>query len=287
MDKNAPISQLPPPADTIVSVFYHTVSPLFGQSLTGIYCTGSIPLQDFYPNKSDIDLVVCLSILIKTKTKQKLSVIHKSIGHKFPNPALSVVYLSTDQNGTSESIIWRKGKFQKEKNIVNPLFLFELHTTGLTLFGKKIKDLNIQVTSKQVDEYLLQNINTYWASWLVDTPFDIRKQLKLFLFPRFTEWILLGMARQLYTLETGEITSKSQAGYYCMSRLPCDFEKILTTALATRHSKNKLPLFGSYTPSISLYRIKQTIKCGRYILDQFNNRYKEKYHTPGGMKLYK
>ena len=171
-------------------------------------------------------------------------------------------------------------------NIVNPFFLFELKTTGLTLFGKHVNDLNIQVTPKEVDDYLFQNINSYWASWIVDAPVDIRNRMKIFFSPRFTEWVILGMARQLYTLETGEITSKSQAGHYCLSRLPCDFEKIITAALTARHSKNSLPLVRSYLPSPSISRIKQTMKCGRYILEQFNTRYREKYHQKGGMKLY-
>lgn len=286
MDKNIAISILPSPANAIVTEFFNRLLSCFGKSIEGIYCTGSIPLQDFYPDKSDIDLVVSLDKIPDPDLKKQLLQIHKSIQRKYSKPALSVIYLARETSGGKwESISWRDGNFLDEIHTVNPLFLFELHTTGLTLYGIPVKDLNLQVTTYEVDQYLLQNINSYWASWVVDAP--VGKQMKLLFFPRLTEWVVLGMIRQLYTLETGKITSKSQAGYYGLSRLPCDFEKIINVALLARKSNKSLPVIRSYIPLMSFARIQQTRKCGQYILDQFNNRYREKYHAPGGIKLHK
>jgi len=51
---------LPQPADRIVTEFVRQVCSINPEFIDGIYLTGSISLNDFYPNKSDIDfLVLC------------------------------------------------------------------------------------------------------------------------------------------------------------------------------------------------------------------------------------
>jgi hypothetical protein len=79
----------------------------------------------------------------------------------------------------------------------------------------------------------------------------------------------LGVARQLYTLETGEIISKLNAAKYCLSKVPGDLKEILLSAIETRKI-NKTEL----KPSIT--RAKKTIDCMKFIVHEFNRIYQLK-----------
>ncbi|MDQ3015660.1 MAG: DUF4111 domain-containing protein, partial [Bacteroidota bacterium] len=145
-------------------------------------------------------------------------------------------------------------------------------------YGPSAVNLPYNVSVAKVDHYLFRNINSYWSSWIQRDKTEFMKTWKLLLIPGIAEWVVLGMARQLYTLETGEITSKSRAGYYCISQLPCDFLPIFNEVLENRKAKKSFPVLKSYSVSFSISRAKKVIKVCSYILDQFNTRYDEKYN---------
>ena len=53
-----PTHTLPPPADKIIARFIDEICSIQPGFIEGIYLTGSLPLNDFYSNKSDIDFLV-------------------------------------------------------------------------------------------------------------------------------------------------------------------------------------------------------------------------------------
>ena len=95
-------------------------------------------------------------------------------------------------------------------------------------------------------------------------------------FPRLTEWVILGVARQYYTLKTGLITSKTKAGQYVLQHLPKEYHEILREAVQIRNDNNRkmLTFKKSYSVNPSLKRYRKTIACARYIINQFNEDYK-------------
>jgi hypothetical protein len=93
-------------------------------------------------------------------------------------------------------------------------------------------------------------------------------RVKLCLFPWLTEWGILGVARQLYTLHTGLVASKVKAGFYINRTLSAEYNHITEIAINIR-KKNK----SIYYVQPSFYRAKMTIKCMRYIISVFNSYY--------------
>jgi len=92
---------LPVPADKIVADFLEKISSIEPTFVEGLYLTGSLPMNDFYCNKSDIDfLVLCKRLPDKKDTKQ-LRNIHKIITKRFSKPDLSGTYLAIDSIQTN------------------------------------------------------------------------------------------------------------------------------------------------------------------------------------------
>src|SRR5688500_14076758 len=115
--------------------------------------------------------------------------------------------------------------------------LHELRTTAVTLLGTPAHQLPVTIELKDVNAFLRDNINTYWKTWLAKHSSLFGRQLLLAFFPRLTEWTVLGLARQLYTLRTGKIASKTYAGYYCLEQLPDNYHRIIRDAIKIRNDK--------------------------------------------------
>ena len=89
---------------------------------------------------------------------------------------------------------------------------------------------------------------------------------------------MLGVARQLYTLQTGKIASKTEAGIFCLQQLPERFHPILKEAIKIRKDNRVYPFVKSYAIKPSLSRLTQTIDCVNYIISAFNKSYNENHN---------
>src|SRR5689334_17309353 len=82
---------LPQPADRIVTEFVHQVC-----SINGIYLTGSISLNDFYSNKSDIDFLVLCKKFPDKNIAEQIKNVHRSIWRRHRKPDLSGCYVASE-----------------------------------------------------------------------------------------------------------------------------------------------------------------------------------------------
>lgn len=144
--------------------------------------------------------------------------------------------------------------------------LFELKFFSYCAYGQPVEELSINVQFEDVIKELHNNINSYWATWVQKHVAFGFNRLLLILFPRLTEWGVLGVARQLYTLHTGSVASKLLAGTYYLQKLPFEFKDILTTAIKTR-CQNKTDI------KPSLKRANTTLKCMTWFITAFNKTY--------------
>ena len=254
--------------------FLSAINALDNTIIHGVYLTGSIPLDDFHPDKSDIDFVVVLESMPDSTTKQQLEKMHNILDRQFGRPKLSGIYL--DKEGldfknlkTNSTFAYDDGKMHYRPFDMGPITLFELKSTAITLSGIKSSELPIQISTDDVNQFLHENLNTYWKNWVTQHSFPNWRHSLLILFPRLTEWVLLGIARQLYTLQSGKIISKTEAGHFILDHLPEKFHRIVREAIDIRNDTRHhlLTLKSSYTINPSLRRASETLACARYMLE--------------------
>ena len=272
---------IPGPADTIVTEFVDRLCDIQPNFIDGIYLTGSIPMNDFYTNKSDIDFLVLCRELPDLAIVSQLKHIHKIIGKQNPKPDLSGFYLASDSIRTSNPekikvLSCQQQVLRYEKFNMAPVILSELKTNAITLFGVKAETLPVNIQPNILYDFLYGNINSYWSKWIKRHSSFLNRKIILLLFPRFTEWSVLGTARQLYTLQTGKIVSKTEAGYYCLEHLPVQFHPVIQEAIKIRKDNRTYPVLNSYGIKPSFRRLFQTIDCVNYIISRFNKIYMER-----------
>ena len=93
--------------------------------------------------------------------------------------------------------------------------------------------------------------------------------------------MILGLSRQLYTLHTGQICSKTEAGYYALKHLPEKYHPVIHDAIRIRKENKKylLTVKGSYYIQPSIKRCNETLGCAYWIIGLFNKEY-EKLNKP-------
>lgn len=266
---------LPSPADKIVADFVDKISSIEPNFVDGIYLIGSLPMNDFYFNKSDIDFLVFCKKLPDEKTVTQLKHIHRTIEKRYATPDLSGSYLTidsiqTDKPENIKTLTYHEGTMRYGTFEMAPISLSELKSNALTIFGQKAETLQFDIKKDYVNQFLYNNINSYWTKWLDKHSSFFNRKLFLLFFPRLTEWSVLGVARQLCTFQTGKIVSKTQAGFYCLQQLPDKFRPIINEALKIRKDNRTYPFVKSYAIRPSFKRLTQTIECVNYIINTFN-----------------
>lgn len=269
---------LPTPANKIVTDFVEEISRIKPSFVDGIYLTGSLPMNDFYSNKSDIDFIVLCKSLPDKKTFSQLQCIHKKMAKRFNKPDLSGSYLTSisllaNPTTSIKTLSFHEGALRYGTFEMAPVSLAELKSNAITILGQKAEALQIDINQDDLNSFLYNNMNSYWKKWVDQHSSYFNRKLLLLLFPRFTEWSVLGVARQLCTLHTGRIVSKTEAGLYCLQQLPDKFHSIIKEALEIRKDNRTYPMVKSYTVRPSFRRLSQTINCVNYIISTFNSAY--------------
>lgn len=272
------MNDIPSPAGKIVDALINSIKEDLPGLVEGVYLTGSIPLHDFYLNKSDIDFIVLCESLPVKEAISKLQSIHNRIQKRFNQPKLSGFYITKEclhlhigppvkitgvHEGKVKEMLWGKG--------LTAVTLKELKTTACTVYGIPAQTLPIEVSDKELDHTLFENLNSYWQTWMRRYTILPHRYLLLVLFPWFTEWPVLGVARQLYTLQTGKITSKLKAGEFALHYLPSKHHHVVQQAIKIRASSSQF----HFAPSRK--RARQTIACVNSLMAIFTDFYFQKY----------
>ena len=272
---------IPDTASPILSALQIGLKQIKPNWIEGIDLTGSIALDDFYPQKSDVDFLVLTTELPTQQQIDQLTQLHHSIQKAYPKPVLNGVYLTRHHlqanNLASTPVIHvQDGKLSNGGFDMGPITLYELKTVAQTIMGIPVQQLPIDIDRPHINEFMHRNINSYWQSWLHRHASLANRKGLLILFPGLTEWGILGVARQLYTLQRGAIVSKKAAGIAYLDEVPIRYRPILEEAIQTRmHTPSwanaSLKNIISIRPSWQ--RADQTIECMQYLIDAFNRTY--------------
>src|SRR2546430_6056128 len=107
--------EIPEPANIILAELADGIQNIQFDFIKGMYLTGSIPLNDFHPDKSDIDFLILCKNSPDKKLLLQLDRLHKTILNRYKKPDLSGCYLTIDKlnardPSTMEVLSFREGK---------------------------------------------------------------------------------------------------------------------------------------------------------------------------------
>src|SRR5687767_1274257 len=126
------MSKIPASAQPIISEFQKSLQHI--DFVKGIYITGSIPLEDFHADKSDIDFIVYCDAL---PSRDILTPIHDRIRKKYQTELNGCYITKENLSGStaSKAICFQENKLYESSFEMAPVTLFELQTTAIIISG--------------------------------------------------------------------------------------------------------------------------------------------------------
>ncbi len=117
---------------------------------------------------------------------------------------------------------------------LDPVARHELANRAYVLFGLELARLGIRQDSDGLKQWVRQNMNDYWASWVDRATRRPVDAMTLALVPQRAAWGVLGVSRQAYTLREGGVISKTRAGESALAHAPPEYHRVLREALRIR-----------------------------------------------------
>lgn len=213
---------LPPRAQDLVDRYTDRMDRESPGLLQGLYLVGSVALDDFHDEVSDVDFVA----VAENPDPELLRKVHEGLA-KFDG-----LYVTFEDLRTSPSTL-PPGHFQLEGELKtgdegrSPVEWITLANYGVTIRGPRPADLDVHADPEELREWMRGNANSYWRQWL-DDPSDL-------IYDAAIAWTVLGISRLHYSLVTGDITSKSGAGHHAVKAFP-EHRAVIEEALRHRTS---------------------------------------------------
>ncbi|MEM1336024.1 MAG: nucleotidyltransferase domain-containing protein [Actinomycetota bacterium] len=206
-------------------------------TIEGLYVVGSVALGDWTP-RSDIDVVAVVADPSDPDLYVELAAAQTLVSEQI-EPSVDGPYVAWGDLVVPAMAVQRPWVLDGEFHVdgesfeINPVTWYTLATYGLVVRGPEPSTLGVVSELDERRDWVRGNVNTYWRG--------VGERLRHALAERpddefdgdVLEWTALGIARMLFTFETGDVTSKSGAGRWAAERLPADRE-VFDRAVAVR-----------------------------------------------------
>lgn len=244
-----------PDVSTVVAAYLAAVDAAQPGLVTALYIGGSVPLGDFRPHESDIDF---FAITSRPPDTEALTAVHTTLGRTHPRPHFDGLYLTWDELAAgplahpsgphvSQHRFAPTGGFER-----NPVSWHILAAHGITVRGPALSEIPVWTDDAALRDYCRRNLDEYWRP----QPTTIRDALtagQTIDEPtmRFAAaYCALGVPRLHYTLATGDITTKADAGKYARKLWP-NWTPVIDECLRFRAAQPPSPTYPDPTPLLS------------------------------------
>jgi hypothetical protein len=226
---------LPAPVAAALREWLRAHDEMAPGTIEGLYLVGSLALDDWTPH-SDIDVVAVVADASDPDLFDDLAAVHAAITS---DVAIDGPYVAWGDLVVPPMAIQRPWVLDGEYHVdgesfeINPITWYVLASRGLTLRGERADQIGVFVAEADRRMFVRENLQTYWRGVGERLAAGVGASDETEYGGEILEWVALGVARMLYTWETGDVTSKSAAGRWAAERAP-DFANMLVAAVALR-----------------------------------------------------
>ena len=224
-----------------VRLWVDTFDEVAPRTLEGLYVIGSIALNDWQPSSSDIDIVAITAEPADDFAADALREAHLTFGQRCPGAVVDGPFLAWGDLTLSPQGVSRPwtlaGAFHHDAECfeLNPVTWYTLTNYGVRVRGPQTADLEIPRDTEALVRFTLDNARDYWCTVYQEFSAAIGELGAADTLPSSVPvWCLLGVCRMLYTVSTGDVTSKSVAGGWAAERLGENYRAACELAVLLR-----------------------------------------------------
>lgn len=229
-----------PLVDGVVRAYLDAIDAEVPGLVEALYLGGSVALGDFHPDASDVDFIAVTCVRPFDTEITALSRAHSRLVSRQEWPAFEGIYVTWQDLARNPSRI-EPGPHAHGGRVYatgsrgrNPVTWHTLATRGIAVRGPHRDEAEIWTDRAELSAWTRENLNTYWRDWLARSS-RLASPLGLAGFGTWAPaWGVLGVSRMRYTLDTGLIASKTNAGGYARRRFDERWRRILNECLRIR-----------------------------------------------------
>ena len=262
-------TKIPIPIQNILRHYIAVLHERIPNTLEGLYIHGSIALDAYIHESSDIDFLAIINRQLTEAEVKTLSKLHQELAAKYKKTGMDGCYLLWEDMGKVDlhrRLYTNDGKVEWSEQVTNPITWWILKNKGITIIGQEIPSFDFEIDDRILLDYCLSNMNTYWLNRMKKN----EKYKKFaFLLPNKIidweiQWSVSGMLRQFYTINEHKVISKVGACEYAINHMPQKWHGLINEAISIRKGLNV-----RYCDS-KKQRIIDTLEFMHYILDNCN-----------------
>jgi len=223
-----------------LGTYLDTVDSCAPGLVEGLYVVGSFALDDWHPERSDIDVVAVTADPATDEDAGALRTAHALLAEAQPRPAIDGPYVAWGDLTIAPASLHRPwtldGELHHDSECfeLNPVTWYVLATYGVTVRGPSVGDLVVDTDVEQRIRFVVDNLVDYWRPLASVIRGAVAEEGRGDVGADFLEWCALGPLRLHYTAFTGDVTSKTGAGAHGLGVAPQRFHPVLSEALAAR-----------------------------------------------------
>ena len=255
--------RLPDRVQGVIDAYLEAVDDEVPGLVEGLYLTGSTALGEFRPRTSDIDFLALTSSRPDAAAVAGLGRAHKRLRNRCPRPNFDGRYvtwdeLARDPQHADPGPHSYEGRFHaRGRGNCDPVTWHTVAKHGIRCRGPEPAELAICADPAALVSWTLHNFDSYWRPLLCRT----RRFPDPWSITAFTSygavWVVLGVCQLHYTLATGKIGSKEEAGCYGLRTFPEPWHRALNEALRIRRADRARPdVASAFTELIDDLRIR-------------------------------
>ena len=239
---------LPAPVSHLVEDLLVRLDRSLPGRVEGLYVVGSASTGAFCLGRSDVDFVAIVDRDLSRRELVRLCGVHMgrwtsalvhdtALRRRWPL-LCNGIYLRSEDLSKSPLIVTPvagnvSGRFRpapRDGFDVNPVTWHTLARHGIAVRGPERERLQVHSDQAELRSWTRANLNTYWSRWVkrARRP-GVREAV---LDRRFTAAGTLGVTRLHYTIATGEIASKEDAGAHALEVFDPRWRPLIEDALA-------------------------------------------------------
>lgn len=263
--------KIPADVQNVLNDYIDLFHQLLPNTLEGLYIQGSIALNAYVNDSSDIDFIAIINHRMSEREVGVLSEIHGMIASNYQKPEMDGVYIMWEDIGKLDAddnkYPYYNGGTLSYGAYFNSISWWILKTSGISIIGPEPTALGIEVDPQRLLSYVSENMNTYWAQRIrnIESSIEQLPQLTTEEIDLEIEWSVLGLLRQYYTLKEHSVISKLGAGEYALLHMPVEWHQIIKEAINVRKG------VGVEKFTSDQERIDMALRFSKYIISYCNS----------------
>ena len=203
------------------------------EKLVGVYVYGSLALDAFHLETSDIDFVTVMKEQVSGAEKVKIRELHKrlcahDLGKRMDGMYIPLVHVGKQNYEMPPYLYCSDGKINEGHWDINYVTWWTIKNSGITVWGQQANELPYEVTWDEVVSTMKYNVEQYWSEKV--------KRPYLFFSTEWVESAVVTMGRIICTLEMERIVSKDEGLQYMLTRCK-EWEPLLQDVYRVRQNE--------------------------------------------------